>query len=517
MALLRLQDVAFLSICLIIHLSYRHRRRTTLPLPPGPRRWPIIGHALSIPMTFMPKAYKVMGERLGTKIIYLEAFGQSMVVLNDVQMARDLLEKRSALYSSRPHLNMLMDVMDINYMFSVMPYGEEWRNYRRLFQQYFSPKTLHRDQEKMMDFVRKGLLPNMYQLPQDSLQHIKDCIGGFATAITYGFPIKKRHDPTVEHAERAFSALAEAGTPGRFLVDIMPILKYVPEWVPGAGFKKLAREWRSILLQLRDEPYWKTMGAINDGTAPISFVSESLSVNREKLDLELQEERIKQTAAQLYGAASETTSTAAITFILAMLKYPRVQKLAQQEIDSVIGRHRLPEFSDQPDLPYLSAVLKEVLRWNPTVPLGVPHRTTEEDVYEGCLIPKGSIVIANTLAMLHDEEIYQNPSEFIPERFLKDGKINPDIPDPEDSSSTIRSCPGAHIALSKLYIIAVSILSLFDISPELDENGLPIELIPEFKGNAITSVPLPFPCKITPRQGVDVEKLLKEYMNFEMI
>lgn len=62
-------------------------------------------------------------------------------------------------------------------------------------------------------------------------------------------------------------------------------------------------------------------------------------------------------------AASETTVTATMSFILAMLKYPEVQRKAQQEVDSVVGTDRLPEFSDQPHLPYLSAVLKEVLRY----------------------------------------------------------------------------------------------------------------------------------------------------------
>ncbi|KAJ3569369.1 hypothetical protein NP233_g5091 [Leucocoprinus birnbaumii] len=519
MALLHIQDIVIFSVCLIIHLGFRRRRLYTAPLPPGPRSWPIIGHALSIPMTFMAKAYKEMGERLGSKILYLEALGQSILVINDARIAKDLLDKRSAMYSSRPHMNMLMDVMGIDYLFAALPYGEEWRNCRRLFQQYFAPSFLPRDQDKMMDFVRKGLLPNMYQFPEDSVRHVQDCIGGFATSATYGLSIKKIHDPTLEFAEKAHYALCEATAPGRFLVDIMPSLRYVPEWMPGAEFKRLAQKWSSIILQVRDETFRRTMIAIKDGTASQSFVSETLARDRDRADFKL-ESCVNLTAAQIYGASSETTSTAAVTFILAMLKYPQVQKTAQQELDSVIGRHRLPEFSDRHDLSYLSAILKEVLRWNPTLPLGIPHRTTEEDIYEGYRIPKGTIVIANAYAMLQEAEIYDNPTEFIPERFLKDGKINLDVPDPEDFAAFgfgRRACPGAHIALAKLYIIAASVLSLFDISPKLDTNGSPINIVPQFKGDALTSAPLPFPCKITPRQGVDIEKLLKEYMNFESI
>jgi hypothetical protein len=95
-----------------------------------------------------------------------------------------------------------------------------------------------------------------------SLIQSLSCIGGFATSITYGIPIRRTHDPTVELTEKAFNALAEAATPGRFLVDVFPVLRHVPDWVPGSGFKKLAKGWRELLLRVRDEPFWETIGAM---------------------------------------------------------------------------------------------------------------------------------------------------------------------------------------------------------------------------------------------------------------
>jgi cytochrome P450 len=53
-----------------------------------------------------------------------------------------------------------------------------------------------------------------------------------------------------------------------------------------------------------------------------------------------------------------------------MSLHPEIQARAQDEIDRVVGRHRLPEFADRPSLPYVEAVIKEVLRWNPVTPLG---------------------------------------------------------------------------------------------------------------------------------------------------
>ena len=83
------------------------------------------------------------------------------------------------------------------------------------------------------------------------------------------------------------------------------------------------------------------------------------------------------------------------SFVLAMASFPEVQEKAKAELDSVVGPHRLPEFSDRDSLPYINALIKELLRWRSVVPVGVPHRTLDDDEYRGYFIPKGSIVVAN--------------------------------------------------------------------------------------------------------------------------
>ncbi|KXN85009.1 Fumitremorgin C synthase [Leucoagaricus sp. SymC.cos] len=143
------------------------------------------------------------------------------------------------------------------------------------------------------------------------------------------------------------------------------------------------------------------------------------------------------------------------------------------------------------------------VRWNPIVPMGVPHMTNDEDVYKGYYIPKNCTIMANTYAMLHDEEVFLDPMEFKPERFIDDdGGIREDLPDPE-SIATFgfgrRVCPGAHIARSALYLTAASLLYLFDISPALDDRSKPILVTPKFTAASITSAPLPFPCKFNER------------------
>ena len=83
------------------------------------------------------------------------------------------------------------------------------------------------------------------------------------------------------------------------------------------------------------------------------------------------------------------------TFFAAMAANPEAQKRAQEELDSVIGPDRLPTLDDKPSLPYITALVKECLRWRSVAPLSVPHVLTEDDEYKGFHLPKGSLVITN--------------------------------------------------------------------------------------------------------------------------
>ena len=115
-----------------------------------------------------------------------------------------------------------------------------------------------------------------------------------------------------------------------------------------------------------------------------------------------------------------------------MVLNPEVMKKAQQELDRVVGKGRLPDFSDRDNLPYIDAVVKEILRWNPPLPIGVPYRLMQDDVYRGYFIPAGTTVIQNAWAICRDPTIYPDPETFNPDRFLKDGNLDPSVSDPED-------------------------------------------------------------------------------------
>ncbi|KAJ6523882.1 cytochrome P450 [Mycena vulgaris] len=470
--------------------------RSRLPLPPGPRKLPLVGNLFAMPSAFQWETYLAWSREYNSDVIHLDVAGTSMIVLSSLGTADALLDKRSSIYSDRPSAPMLVDLMGWGYQFAMMKYGDEWRTHRRLFSQEFNATNSKRFRPKELVATHE-LLRQLLRTPEGFREHLKQMAGEVVMSVAYGINVLPVDDPYIALAEEGVQSFNDAV--GRFLVDLIPALKYIPAWFPGAGFKRKAKEWRKLAQAVSDVPFTEVKRQIAAGSAPHSFAAESLRILSDSADAYYQEDTIKHTAASMYSAGSETTYTTLSTFVLAMLMNPAAQKTAQAEIDAVLGRRQLPDFGDEEAMPYVSALVKEVLRWKPVAPLGIPHFLAVEDEYRGYRLPAGSIVIGNVWAMLHDEAMYPEPFAFKPERFLRDGKPNPDVRDPQAAFGFGRRiCPGRHMAMSSSWITIASILAVFDITRAVGDDGEVIE--PSFEySSGLTSAPLPFKCSIRPR------------------
>ena len=106
-----------------------------------------------------------------------------------------------------------------------------------------------------------------------------------------------------------------------------------------------------------------------------------------------------------------------------MVLNPEVMKKAQEELDRVVGKDRLPDFPDKENLPYIDALLKELLRWNAPLPLNFPSRIALDDEYKGYYIPAGATVMQNVWAVFRDPNIYPEPEAFNPsKKFGRQGR-----------------------------------------------------------------------------------------------
>ena len=166
-----------------------------------------------------------------------------------------------------------------------------------------------------------------------------------------------------------------------------------------------------------------------------------------------------------------------------MVAFPEVQCRAQAELDAVVGRNSPPTFDDAPRLPYVRAIIEEVLRWHPSVPLGIAHVATEDDWYEGMFIPKGSICMPNIWHCNRDRAIFgEDADKFRPERHLDEhGEFLP------GSAKTIqaghvtfgfgrRICVGKHLASDTLFINTARMLWATKLEGVRDKNGKEVPL-----------------------------------------
>jgi cytochrome P450 len=161
-----------------------------------------------------------------------------------------------------------------------------------------------------------------------------------------------------------------------------------------------------------------------------------------------------------------------------MIAYPAVQKRAQAELDAVVGRSRIPTFSDASSLPYIQALVKETLRWRPPAPLGIPHSTTEDDWYDGMYIPKGTTCIVNHWQCDRDPVFYgDDAASFNPERFLDGhGKMVQDPAKTHDDGHNAygfgkRVCVGKYLANDSLFIVMATVLWAANLERVRGESG----------------------------------------------
>ncbi|KAG9316917.1 cytochrome P450 [Chiua virens] len=302
---------------------------------------------------------------------------------------------------------------------------------------------------------------------------------------------------------------------GSSIVEAFPFVLSLPEWFPGGGFRRKAAFCHQWAMQLIEEPFQYARKREAMGSSASAMALDFLK--RPKIvDDPLQLQLLKDTCATAFEAGTDTTSSTLMYFMLAMVQNPKVQEQAHAEIDTVIGPDRLPAMDDRPNLPYIEAILVEILRMYTVVPLGVPHSATADDTYENFFIPKGFTLVANVWAMCHDEAAYPEPDVFKPERFLVDGKLREDAKfiDSVAFGFGRRTCPGRYVADASIWTALVSILWAFKITKALNERGEQIDFEPTFRYGVATA-PHPFPCSIIPRRENKKIRLLSTVTDSE--
>ncbi|KAJ6503471.1 cytochrome P450 [Mycena vitilis] len=491
------------------HFAYLRTTLVGLPLPPGPKaNW--TGN-VDLPRVRPWLTYEQWKDVYGD-LIYIRVFGNPILVLNSAVVASDLLERRGGKYSSRPIRTMIVELIGWDWLVSAFPYGTWWQAHRIMIHRHLPPNesstTWHPLQIQETHALCRRLLDN----PQEFRHHIRKTAAGLVLKMAYG-SVVGTGDQYIDLADKALASLAQAGIFGTYLVDYLPFLKHAPSCF---AFRRKAAEWRKLTRAMLDTPFDTVKKELEQGTASKCLVTEELE-RLARASGSKDESIVKNVAATMYAAGADTVVSAISTFFLMMSLHPNLQARGQKDMDKVIGHgYRLPLFTDRPQLPFIDYICYELLRYAPVTPLGIAHyitglipptikknltdRTPEDDVYKGYRLPKGTTVLPNVWAMLHDAEMYPEPLEFNPERFAPENQANGlnQIPDPAFGFGR-RICPGKFLAFDTMWILVATLLAVYDISKEADQSGRIKTPIAElFTANSL-SHPMPFTCSITPR------------------
>ncbi|KAH8112914.1 cytochrome P450 [Phellopilus nigrolimitatus] len=436
--------------CVCIYFWLRNLQRRD---PPGPVGLLLTGNAHQTPKQEPWRTYAQWGREYGP-VVFFRTYLRRFVVLNTVEAALALLEKRSSIYSDRPTSWMLFKLCGREQtVFNINASNPRHKMYRRMLHAGLNASAT-RGYWPLMQKETKSMIEGFLEEPALYEGHIRKNAAAVIMMVAYGYTVTALDDVFIAHAKETSQITGRAMAPGRWLVDSFPLLRFVPSWLPGAGFKRQAAEWRARFDHLSSAPHTWVKNQIADGRALPSFTSKLLCREDGSYPNAEEENTIQWCATGLYAGAADTTVSALLSFMLLMAVHPDVQRRAQAEVDEKIGRGSLADFGQLDDLPYLTAILKEVLRFAPVGPLGLPHKATQDDEYMGYRIAKDTTVMANVWAIMHDARDYPNPFRFDPDRFTShaserlSGKHRVSQPDPRKFAFGFgaRACPGIQFA-----------------------------------------------------------------------
>lgn len=270
---------------------------------------------------------------------------------------------------------------------------------------------------------------------------------------------------------------------------------------------------------------WERMEAhFHAGTAPPSYARDILENRKMWYEKGLDAEDLAWVAGGLVEAGFETSAATLNSLVLHLAAKKDVQREAHDEIMRVVGPTRIPAFEDLKDMPYVRACVKEMLRMNPILAPGIRSYTSSDITYKGHVIPKGTVLLANTAFLHFDPSRFQDPFAFNPRRYINHklysseyaAMSDPYARDHFTFSTGRRVCPGARLAENSLGIALAGILWAFDICPPvIDGNEVPVQLGKAAYPDTGFTIPKPFMARFVTRSPERKAILEREWKKAE--
>nr|AFI71898.1 flavonoid 3'-hydroxylase [Paeonia lactiflora] len=460
-------------VYLLVNNGHPHR------LPPGPRPWPIVGNLPHLG----PKPHQSLASlaRSYGPLMHLRLGSVDVVVAASASVAAQFLKTNDANFVNRPP-NSGAKYIAYNYQDLVFaPYGPRWRLLRKVSSLHlFSGKAL--DDFRHLRQEEVAVLVHALTSASNSLVNLGQLLNVCTTNALARVMLGKRVfgdgsggvDPKAdEFKDMVVEVMVLAGVFN--LGDFVPALERFDLQGVATKMKNLHARFDSFLGNILEEHKMNSDGVKQQN----DFLSKLISL-KDDVDGEggkLTDIEIKALLLNMFTAGTDTSSSTVEWGIAELIRHPKILAQAQQEIDSVVGRDRLVTELDLPNLPFLQAVVKETFRLHPSTPLSLPRMASQSCEINGYYIPKGSTLLVNVWAIARDPNVWAEPLEFRPDRFLPGGE-KPNIDIKGNDFEVIpfgagrRICAGMSLGLRMVQLLTATLVHAFDW-------GLPEGQIPE--------------------------------------
>ncbi|KAK0257970.1 hypothetical protein LTS16_002039 [Friedmanniomyces endolithicus] len=413
--------------------------------------------------------------------------GTNHVWITRDKIARDLLTKRSAIYSDRPFIPALeQDDRTSGQYLPLMSRNEKWVRQRK-----FAKQTMDTSENASFygypELKSVRLLFELMTEPSKYNVAMESFIARVTSRLAWGTPT-----PSDELKQRARELLIGV-SPGGALGNKLPFLMSLPERLaaPKAWEARRSRTERKFFETMQAEVQ---QDVDSKRKATSSKIPRPIASRPKQSWMRMFLERKKSWgfrsdlegafAVGMHGIAGALTIAAPMqSFCLALCHYPQYQPILHEEIDRVLG-DRMPTFDHMEEMPVLRAFIRETLRWRPPVPTGIPHELIQDDMYEGYHIPAGSVIHPLEWSISRDPQVFLEPDQWNPMRWLE--AKYPTYQEPLSKYPTItqysqfgygrRTCQGMAVTEADLFVGLGSVAWLFSMAkPEIEDASAEVD------------------------------------------
>ncbi|XP_073046212.1 5-OH-xanthotoxin synthase-like, partial [Primulina eburnea] len=430
--------------------------------PVGPRGLPLIGNLHQFdslnPHLFLYNLSKKHGPLISLKLGRVPA-----VVISSAKIAKEVFTTNDIVTSNRPNRTGAQKLSYDGHDIAFSAYSDCWREMRKLVvtrlfsvNQVNSSSLIRRDEVfHMIEDVSKKA---------DEVEHINlsETLINMSSSIICrtAFGKSYRESSTVKRAVDEVAHEAVVILSGFFWADYFPLFGWIDK-VSGmiSRLEKCFEISDSFYQELIDEHMSSNRPQAMEGDI-LDTLIKMKEENTSSMDISCN--RIKAILMNIFLGGTDSSSASITWAMTALMKAPEAMRRVQQEIRSIVGKKPLLDEDDIQKFPYFKAVIKEVLRLYPPIPL-VPRETTERCFIDGYEIQPKTSVYVNIWAIGRDPEYWENPNEFLPDRFLNNtidykgrdfGLIS--------FGSGRRSCPGMYLAVAVTELALANLLYAFD-------------------------------------------------------